>query len=719
MKHKQVIFLLLFFIMIIILVAVYVLFLYEQAEKNIYSNLEEIVKQDAEKIKLEIQSHENALVAIAREVERYQIKEKEEIFAIWNEYPPKNTFTRMAIMDEEGNLVTNDGKVLDFSEEKEKFFASNEIQITEPRKSKIENNLIHIYSQKVKVEDMELILMLVLENENYEQIFSKNIFEGKGHSYLQNEEGKIMATSNTNYTKSKEEEIRENISEKERTKLYQELEKLQENLQTQKNGNMKIKAIQQNYYVSYRNIGIHNWSIISVVPENIIAEGIYSIIIVSTTLMFFITLCIIISSIYIVVQNNKKQKQLYQLAYIDSLTKLGNIHFLKENAKQYIKKGMYFIVLDIEKFKILNEQYGFYVGDKILIEVANILKKEGLCVSRLSNDVFAGFISTKDIKTTLENVIKTMRKRWIDGYEYVIAVSIGCYQIQKETEQIEYVLNQALMAHRRAKGNALQPYYIYNEQLKEQLLKEHTIESKMEEAIQKEQFVVYYQAKVDTKTQMPYGAEALVRWKDKENIISPKDFIPIFEKNHFILKLDLYIFEKVCQDLQKRKREKRSIPIISINVSREHFVIENFLEEYIEMTKKYQIETKYIELEITESAAGSKNYALSKITRQMKEAGFQVSIDDFGTGYSSLSVLQSLAIDTIKIDKTFINNLEQDTNMVEMIINISKKLGIKTVAEGVETKEQREILLKLGCDSIQGYYYAKPLPAEEFWRKEI
>lgn len=718
MKHKQIIFLVIFFILIFILATIYVVFLYEQAERNIYSSLEEIVKQDAEKLKLEIQSHEDTLLAITKEIERYQIKEKEKIFAIWNEYPQKETFARMAIMDKEGKLVTSDGKVLDFSEEKEKFFASNEIQITEPRKSKIEDNLIHLYSKKITIENIEFIVILVLENQNYEQMFSNNIFEGKAHSYLQNEEGKTMATSNTNYTKGGAEEIKENISQKERIKLYQELEQLQENLQTQKSGNMKIKAIQQNYYVSYRNIGLHNWSIILVVPESSIAEGLYSIILVSTSLIVFIILCVIINSIYIVIQNNKKQEQLYQLAYIDSLTKLGNIHYLKENAKQYIQKGMYFIVLDIEKFKIVNEQYGFSMGDKILRKVANRLAKEGLCVSRLSNDMFAGFINTKDIKTTLENMIKKIKKIEIDGYEYGIAICIGCYPIQQETEEIEYVLNQALMAHTRAKGNALQPYYIYNEQLKEQLLQEHKIESKMEEAMQKEQFVVYYQLKVDTKTQEPYGAEALVRWKEEDTIIPPNDFIPIFEKNHFILKLDVYIFEKVCRDLQKRKEENQELPIISVNISRQHFAKHNFLEEYIEIAKNYQIETKYIELEITESAVDSKNYPLTEITQNMKKAGFQVSIDDFGTGYSSLSVLQSLAIDTIKIDKTFIDNLEQDRNMVEMIINITKKLGIKTVAEGVETKKQRDILLHLGCDGIQGYYYAKPLPAEEFWKNQ-
>ena len=694
----------------------YELFLYSQAEKNIYANLQEITKQDAEKIKLAIQSHENILLAIAQEVERYQIQEKEKIFALWEEYPQNHVFTRMAIMNEKGNIVTNDGKVLDFSEEKEKFWASDAVQITEPRKSKIENKQIHIYSKKVKLVNTEWVLMLVLENENYQQMFSENIFEGKGHTYLQNEDGNIMATSNTNYLKSKEEEIEENISPQERKRLYQGLEKLQENLQKQKNGNMKIKAIQQNYYVSYRNIGIHNWSIISVVPENTIGEGIYSIIMVSTSLAFFIELCSMIASISVVQQNNKKQKQLYELAYIDTLTKLGNIHFLKENAKQYINKGMYFIIADIEKFKIFNEQYGFQVGDQILIELANTLKQECIMACRWVNDVFAGFIKTKQMSNTLESIIRKMREKCLGGHVYKMNLCIGCYPIQRNTETIEYIINQALIAHKQAKGNVVQPYYIYNEQLKQQLLKEHEIESKMEEAMQKEQFIVYYQAKVNTKTQIVYGAEALVRWQDNNRIIPPKDFIPIFEKNHFILKLDVYILEKVCQDLQKRKQENKSLPIISVNISREHLAIENFLQEYINIIQKYAIDPKYIELEITESAVESQNYALGKIIQQMKKVGFQVAIDDFGTGYSSLSVLQSLAIDTIKIDKAFIDNLEQDTTMVEMIVNITKKLGIKTVAEGVENKKQRDILLNLGCDSIQGYYYAKPLPAEEFWK---
>ena len=194
-------------------------------------------------------------------------------------------------------------------------------------------------------------------------------------------------------------------------------------------------------------------------------------------------------------------------------------------------------------------------------------------------------------------------------------------------------------------------------------------------------------------------------------------FIPIFEKNNFIIKLDEYIFEKVCKDIKKLKNQIEKMPTISINISKETLIENNFLENYLRILSKYKINASEIELEITEGIAVNNELDIKEILTKIKNKGFKISIDDFGTGYSSLNMLQIMPIDIIKIDKSFIdkiNRFNNNQNLIEVIMMIAKKMNLKTVAEGVELKEQVEYLKSVKCDLIQGYYYSKPIKLEEF-----
>ena len=237
----------------------------------------------------------------------------------------------------------------------------------------------------------------------------------------------------------------------------------------------------------------------------------------------------------------------------------------------------------------------------------------------------------------------------------------------------------------------------------------------MESAIQNQEFKIVYQPKIELKTNKVSSCEALVRWYRNGIYISPSKFIPLFEKNRFIIKLDKYIFKQVCKDIKIINEKIKTTNIInfSINISKEHFAYENFIEEYIKIIKQTNVPINIIELEITESASEYKGINLAKIIENLKNKGFKIALDDFGTGYSSLSMLQELNIDTLKIDKSFIDKLETNS-IIKYIIEMSKDLNIKTVAEGVEKKEQVEFLKKMGCDMVQGYYYAKPLNLNEF-----
>ena len=201
------------------------------------------------------------------------------------------------------------------------------------------------------------------------------------------------------------------------------------------------------------------------------------------------------------------------------------------------------------------------------------------------------------------------------------------------------------------------------------------------------------------------------------NIFLHGKFIPVFEKNNFIIKLDEYVFEKVCKDIKVLRNQIKNIPIISVNISKETLTENNFLEKYLRILSKYKSNASEIELEITEGIAINNELDIKEILTKIKNKGFKISIDDFGTGYSSLNMLQIMPIDIIKIDKSFIdkiNKFNNNENLIEVIMMIAKKMNLKTVAEGVEDKEQVDYLKKVKCDLIQGYYYSKPIKLNEF-----
>lgn len=433
---------------------------------------------------------------------------------------------------------------------------------------------------------------------------------------------------------------------------------------------------------------------------------------------------ITIVSSYTVISNRKKEEKLYKLAYIDEVTKLGNKNFFMQKGKEFLeniknKTNNYLMVLDIDKFKSFNKRYGHQKGNELLYTIGQILteilSKEAI-IARLANDAFGIiFESRNDIEKILTEIEEKISKIKIENKEYQIYISLGAYKIKENEKEIEKILDKALIAHDKIKGNYNKQYMIYNETLEKEIEKEHNIELNMQQALENEEFEVYYQPKINVKTNKIEGAEALVRWKKEDKIIPPSDFIPIFEKNQFIIKLDTYIFSKVCEDIKEWKKKFETVPLISVNVSKEHLLKEDFITEYVDIVEKNGLKTSEIELEITETATTEES--VLSIIKEIKKGGFVISIDDFGTGYSSLSMLHDMPIDTIKIDKTFIRQIDfknNKKNIVQYIIFMAKQLEMKTIAEGVETKEEIEYLKSLGCDFIQGYYYSKPLNKKNF-----
>lgn len=712
------------FIVILILSIFYATFVKKLIYKNVYNNISELSKQTASQLNLSITNQMNFVQIMVDSVNEGNFKSLEEIFDRFRGDLENYHFTRLVILDKQGNGITSDGHTINNYPNIEEFFSQDTVYLSENRPSIVSENEVNIYSKTFMLNGEELVLMATINTEDYKEILLRRLF-GIGGTYLINNDGFVLIDSfediqenNINlykyivnkYNLTKEDTI---------NKIYS----MEESIKKQEVGTFDIKLEKNTYFIHYEKVNINNWYVVTVASDETIAKELIMLVTISFGVCLFINFVIIFISIYIDISNQKKKRKLYRTAYIDPITLLGNENYFKENASKYLDnqiENKYIVVFDINKFKVLNNIYGYEFCNKILKilgeKATEILPSDNV-TCRISNDVFATiFIYKKDIKKLLDKIIKELSEINIDDTKVYVNLSIGIYQINQNDKDINKVLDKAYIAHSKIKGLYNKNYYIFDETLEKQLIKEQRIESSMEDALKNNEFKVVYQPKVFTENEKLAGAEALVRWHRNGKIITPNEFIPLFEKNKFIIKLDLYIFEQVCKDMVSWEEKFNFVPTISINVSKNHFENENFIDEYIDIINKYNIETNKIDLEITESATIDENIDILKILNKIKQQGFTISIDDFGTGYSSLSMLQNMPIDIIKIDKMFIDksDLKSNKNIINYIMMIAEFLGAKTIVEGVENREQVEFLRKLKCDMIQGYYYSKPISKEEF-----
>jgi len=376
--------------------------------------------------------------------------------------------------------------------------------------------------------------------------------------------------------------------------------------------------------------------------------------------------------------------------------------------------------VNVERFKVLNDLFGEATGDKLLRYIGCFLKEINLplCVSgRLYADNFAvcyeaGNGDSRRMINTLQMVADSF------AISNRTILSFGLYRIEDKSLPISVMCDRANMALWKAKGNFKTTYCEYDEEMRQQVLKEQKIVNAMELAIENKEFVIYLQPKYELTNETLIGAEDLVRWNSKDNgFISPGDFIPVFENNGFVYEVDKFIWEETCRYLRKWLDEGRNVKPISVNVSRIDLYDPKLVKHLVELRQRYDIPPEYLELEITESAYTDDPEQIVTITRRLSEAGFLILMDDFGTGYSSLNMLKDLQVDVLKLDMGFLkssDNSPKGGSILAAIMQMARSLNMQTIAEGVETREQVEFLKSIGCQFVQGFYYSRPLPAQEF-----
>lgn len=419
------------------------------------------------------------------------------------------------------------------------------------------------------------------------------------------------------------------------------------------------------------------------------------------------------------------KQDLVFMANNDILTHIPNLRTFSDDVLNLLKlhpeQDFLMITMDIFQFRVINKLFGYKEGDDVIKYVATKLQElveefDYGAYCRASSDIFYMCISEKEnVGEFMQDMQQAMSRYPL---KFQIKFCFGIYKIADREESIENMIEHSSYARKKTKEAPITSFEYYDAALQKKETFETVAISEMEDALVSRQFEVYYQPKCDIDTDEIIGAEALIRWKHPdEGYLSPAYFIPIFEQNGTCVELDYFVYEEVCKTIRNWMDHDMPVVPISVNVSRWSLYNEELEKNILEIVNRYEIPHHYIEFEITESAFVLEAGLMTDFSVNMRKQGFRILIDDFGSGYSSLNSLKDISVDVLKIDIKFLPVTEGEEKaeiVLSSIINMGQKLGLDVIAEGVEKKEQIELLRSLGCKCVQGYFYYKPMPYEKF-----
>lgn len=427
-----------------------------------------------------------------------------------------------------------------------------------------------------------------------------------------------------------------------------------------------------------------------------------------------------------------QKEELTYMAFYDSLTGLYNRNYFVKQLVDFVEKAkiensvVSVMFIDMDDFRKINDSLGILVGDELVQQFGHFLKElsdENIIVCHMNSDIYCIAIYDPCGQRSVEHLYRTMKERVKQGFQLstgqklIFTISIGVAEYPEASKNPLELINCAEIVMFKAKRSGKDGIQYFDAPILNDFLQSVSIENELKHALHNQDFVMYFQPQYYTNNNTLRGVEALIRWIDHTGkSVSPAVFIPIAEKNGMIIPIGNWVIDESIRNFAEWKRKYGYTMTLSINISAIQYKRSDFVPLLLQTIKKYGVSPKEIELEITESVLIDDFTEVINKLHILRDYGIQVSLDDFGTGFSSLSYLKGLPIDTLKIDKTFIDSVVEDTSskiITEAVIDMVNRLGYETVAEGVESQAQFEYLRLIGCDVVQGYYLAKPMPAEE------
>lgn len=726
LRRKQIIIGIIIFLLVLISFFVYARNLNSTLQQNSLNRFIELADYNKMVIHGGIEDRQIKLHNIATYLETTDNLDYEGIKTFQN----NNGIERIGMIDPNGNvqMLDQEGE-LNWQAERQAFYLkglngqdfitklNNCLIISTPLKE--QDKIIGVLFAVYKAENINDLISLVDE----QNLNATGIFKGSGYSVIVDRQGnKVLDSSNAFKLEIESGNAFINLN-KFNAANKNSVEKLRQDMNNNQSGVMKFQSEPGVVYLDYQPLDINDLYLINVIPEEALTAQFNSLMI-STYILFTCMLIIVAFIISMIVKSERrKREELRYLVDVEELTGGYSYEKFIVEAQKILQRGekQACLALDIDNFKLINTLFGYKIGNEVLIAVWQVIDKNicgmGIHTKRYADifDILVKYTSKADLEKLANKIVQDIMK--IDvGDKFRIIPSIGIYIIEDNSEDIKSILNCATIARNSTKHQYDRYYAFYVNELKANIVEKKYMIDEIARALKDNEFYPDFQAQFDAKTKKLIGAEALIRWiKDDGTFISPLKFISIAEEVGYIVNIDRYMFEAVCKWQNQWQAMGKQIVPISVNVSRSSLYRPNIIEECKAILRKYNLSERYIQIEITEGILCSEWSVNGNVVDNLRKAGFDVLIDDFGTGYSSISMVKDTEATDLKVDKSFIDDMSQKGKaMIKHVIDISKTMKMKTIAEGVETKEQYEFLRDNNCDIIQGYYFAKPLPSNEF-----
>ena len=691
-------------------------------------HLNEITIQTAARIEQKLSSNMELMNTLASEARDFDSHAEAENIARLKGWTEKNIFTEIAFADENGKGYSSEGEKISLvsSELYDQISRTGSGMSPVIRDFRDKYSNVIIFSSPV-IEDgrYEGIIYGVFEIQSISRAIELEFFDGAGRGFLLDYWGNILVHPDKEMTG------RNMFLELARNNSSVDTQRLKANFLSPEPGNGVYIYEGTKYYVSsvhlkdkygMRSIDPQGGiSVIMVAPYDTVFE--HSTMIIRQMgglfVLTFILFCLII--VYILYQKKENEESLRKAAYEDDLCNVLNRKGFGRAAEYMLKNSgsrLAAIYADIDSFKIINGIFGYEFGDSVLKAMSSDLKKafgKEAVIGRISADNFQILVPYSNINTVfrrIEKVAQSMKKRFA-GHKEVL-ISAGIYFVEDRTEESEQIFDKAQLAGKRVKYVSRTPYEIYEESFTDDIKKENWLIEEIKKAVENGDFEIYYQPKFEIETEQIVSAEALIRWKHREvGFISPGEFIPLAEKTQQIVDIGRFVFDQVCRDMAQWREKGLEMLPVSVNLSR----VELYQADIVDYIKRCitdnGIEPELIQVEVTETVAVYEYEGIRDVLLEINALGISISIDDFGSGYSSLACLHKFNVDTLKLDRSFLVNIEIDKkgiNILRGMIELSRELGLSTVCEGIETREQLEMLRDMKCKYGQGFVFARPMP---------
>ncbi|MDO5147470.1 MAG: EAL domain-containing protein [Eubacteriales bacterium] len=682
----------------------------EEAQRNI-TNISEL---NADAVYREISNRQILLKAVSDNVAASHIEDVDEIIDKMLLYVNNYNFYNMGVMTPDGMLHTTSGKVVDITlqDSPYKDALNGQPMISEsfmPLDGGDKN--VNLMSTPVYIgRKLKYIITATYYSYDLAENMNTSALHDQGYNYLLNSQGDMAI-----YPKAGE--------DKEYLDLMRHINKNM-NISPSQGKTIDFEYNGDLYYAHFEDLHINDWCLMTCYKQETVFQGFHAILSSVFQCMGFLWIQIVWSVAFIILLSIRFQEKTHKIVFYDDLLKEKNAEYMRiyfQHIPEDKMEQKAFIALDVDKFKEFNFIHGNESGDRLLKYISRtfhkVLPKDE--IFRYSADLFVAMVDGKN-KEEVENKIKSLLARIVEDIEknkiQPFDISIGIRMLKKG-DGIRTVHSDALIAKKTVKGNHVQKYAFYDEQMRRERIEFMEMESDFHRALKYDEFQVYYQPKYDMRTEKVVGAEALVRWvKEDGTMISPGAFIPCFEKNRQIVMLDEMMIEKVCHQMKEMKEEGIEVLPVSVNLSRVHLKYPGILKKIEAVLEETGVNPSNLSFEITESALYEDSEPLKKVIDRLHKLGCKVNMDDYGMGVSGPNSLISNEFDVIKMDKSFIDGIgeKKAESVIRSTICLSKELGMTILAEGVEEKSQADTLMKWGCHLAQGFYYSKPVPESRY-----